>query len=110
MLTCKIRRLSKAGHDLYIQFDRRELDRQGFRECEPVQLNVNGRCQVRGLVRTKGSVCWLGPASGFANQRITRLLRLEGLAHGSQVQATVVRQENQAVAPSSAGSGGEGQS
>jgi hypothetical protein len=108
-LNCKIRRLSKAGSDLYIQLDRKELDRHGCRECEPVQLNVNGNCQLHGLVRTKGSVCWLGPAPGFANRVITQLLRREGLAHGSEVQATVVRRANQATAPSSAGGRTEGQ-
>lgn len=93
MLTCKIRRLSREGTDLYVQFDRRELAAQTLAEGDPIQIEGKDGCHLRGVVRTKGSVCWLGPTPELRNREITRVLRAHGHEHRGEFRAQLVRGE-----------------
>jgi hypothetical protein len=89
MLSCTVRRLSARGDDLYIQLCRHELATLQLAERMAVELDLGGKSVVRGLVRTKGSVCWLGPTKATSNRAITTTLRGLGLGHGSEVRAAV---------------------
>lgn len=89
MLTSKIRRLNRTGDTLYIQLCRRELETLQLGERTAVELDLGGKAAVRGLVRTKGSTCWLGPTTASSNRIITATLRGLGLDHGSEVRAAV---------------------
>lgn len=93
MLTCKIRRLSRQGKDLYVQLDRQELAAHALAEGDTIHLEGVDGCRIRGVVRTKGSVCWLGPTTEQPNREITRLLRLHGHEHLRAFRAQWVRGE-----------------
>lgn len=89
MLTSKIRRLNRTGDTLYIQLCRSELATLRLGERTAVELDLGGKAMVRGLVRTKGSTCWLGPTTASSHRTITATLRGLGLDHGSEVRAAV---------------------
>jgi hypothetical protein len=89
VLTCKIRRLAANGVDLCIQLHRQELATQQLAEGTAICIDLGGLAQVRGVVRTKGSTCWLGPSSADSNKATTSVLRSIGLEHGGEIRVSI---------------------
>lgn len=88
-LTARIRRLSRDGDQLYVQFIRRELDALDLRHLTSVTMRIDGCCQVGGIMKTSGATPWLAPGDGWSNQSITAALRKHGLAHGQDLPAII---------------------
>jgi hypothetical protein len=89
-LSVRIRRLSRTDGKLYVQFVRRELEDLSLEHGVPVTMTIDGGCQLEGVVKTTGSVCWLAPGERSSNASITVLLEEHGYAHGHDTVGAVV--------------------
>ncbi|SRR6266566_2978168 len=88
-LTAHVRRLEKDDVHLYIRFDQAALDRIGLRHGARVQVDLNGRARVTGLVKTSGATPWLAPGGDDSNASITQMLRGAGFRHGDDVPSRI---------------------
>jgi hypothetical protein len=87
-LVAHVRRLSKAGSELYIRIGNSDIARLGLRHGQAIDIDL-GRVRIAGIVKTSGDSPWLAPASGSSNAAITAALREARLEHGMDVSATV---------------------
>jgi hypothetical protein len=86
-LVAHVRRLSKAGSELYIRIGNSDISRLGLRHGQGIEIDL-GRVRIAGIVKTSGGSPWLAPTSGTSNAAITGVLRQARFEHGMDVSAT----------------------
>jgi hypothetical protein len=87
-LIAHIRRLSRAGPELYVRIDASDITRLGLQHGQAVEFDMV-RVRITGIVKTSGGSPWLGPGRGNSNAAITAALRGAGFENGVDCRATV---------------------
>jgi hypothetical protein len=85
-ISARIRRLAgTADAHLYVGFSKSELSRANLQHGQRVELDLNGKAQIVGTVKTSGSTPWLAPGEDTSNAAIDTILRRAGFSYGDDV-------------------------
>jgi hypothetical protein len=87
-LIAHVRRLSKAGTELYIRISNSDVSRLGLKHDQEIEMDL-GRVRIAGIVKTSGGSPWLGPAPSSSNAITTAALTEAGFGHGMDISAIV---------------------